>query len=65
MDTNYFRPSTVPVEPGTILFFGAINYYPNTEGLLFFLNEVFPSNQEGAARSAYINRLDNSPRRKS
>ena len=42
VDTEFFQPSGVPVEPGTILFFGAINYYPNTEGLLFFLDEVFP-----------------------
>jgi polysaccharide biosynthesis protein PslH len=42
VDTSFFHPSTVPVEPGAILFFGAINYYPNTEGLLFFLDEVFP-----------------------
>jgi len=42
VDTDYFRPSVAPVEPNTIMFFGAINYYPNTEGLLFFLDEVFP-----------------------
>ena len=42
VDTEHFRPSDAPIEPGTILFFGAINYYPNTEGLLFFIDEVFP-----------------------
>lgn len=42
VDTELFRPSGSPIEEGTILFFGAINYYPNTEGLLFFLDEVFP-----------------------
>jgi glycosyltransferase involved in cell wall biosynthesis len=42
VDTTFFRPSEAPVEPDTIVFFGAINYYPNTEGLLFFLDEVFP-----------------------
>jgi glycosyltransferase involved in cell wall biosynthesis len=42
VDTQFFHPSTAPVEPGTILFFGAINYYPNTDGLLYFLDEVFP-----------------------
>src|ERR1019366_10494002 len=26
----------------TVLFFGAINYYPNTDGLLFFLREAWP-----------------------
>jgi polysaccharide biosynthesis protein PslH len=42
VDTEFFRPSAGQPEPGTILFFGAINYYPNTEGLLYFLDEVFP-----------------------
>ena len=42
VDTAFFRPSLAPPEPGTILFFGAINYYPNTDGLLYFLDEVFP-----------------------
>jgi sugar transferase (PEP-CTERM/EpsH1 system associated) len=42
VDTEFFRPSASPVEADTILFFGAINYYPNTEGLLYFLDEVFP-----------------------
>ena len=42
VDTAFFAPSDTPVDPDTILFFGAINYYPNTEGLLFFLDEVFP-----------------------
>jgi glycosyltransferase involved in cell wall biosynthesis len=27
----------------TLLFFGAINYYPNTDGALFFVREVFPA----------------------
>jgi sugar transferase (PEP-CTERM/EpsH1 system associated) len=42
VDTEFFHPAEMPVEPDTIVFFGAINYYPNTEGLLFFLDEVLP-----------------------
>ncbi len=42
VDADLFRPTPTAVEPGTILFFGAINYYPNSDGLLFFLDEVFP-----------------------
>jgi polysaccharide biosynthesis protein PslH len=42
VDTEFFATSAAPVEEGMILFFGAINYYPNTEGLLYFLDEVFP-----------------------
>jgi glycosyltransferase involved in cell wall biosynthesis len=29
-------------EPRRVLFFGAVDYYPNTEGLLFFLDSVLP-----------------------
>ncbi|HEU4793958.1 MAG TPA: glycosyltransferase family 4 protein [Nitrolancea sp.] len=41
-DTAFFRPQTAPPEPLTIAFFGQISYYPNTDGLLFFLREVMP-----------------------
>jgi glycosyltransferase involved in cell wall biosynthesis len=44
VDVDYFRPraEAPPAEPRTILFFGAINYFPNTDGALFFINEVMP-----------------------
>jgi sugar transferase (PEP-CTERM/EpsH1 system associated) len=59
VDTEYFRPSTGPVEPGAILFFGAINYYPNTDGLLYFLDEVFPrvKRQHPGARLSIVGQL--------
>lgn len=59
VDTEFFRPSPAPVEAGTILFFGAINYYPNTEGLLFFLDEVFPlvKRQHPGARLLIVGQL--------
>jgi glycosyltransferase involved in cell wall biosynthesis len=41
-DTEFFSPRDQAPEPGTLLFFGTINYYPNTDGLLFFLREVMP-----------------------
>lgn len=41
-DTSFFRPQAAPPEPMTIAFFGQISYYPNTDGLLFFLREVMP-----------------------
>ncbi|MGH7284782.1 MAG: glycosyltransferase [Polyangiaceae bacterium] len=44
VDIERFRPSDPPLPetPGTLLFFGAIDYHPNTDGLLFFLNDVWP-----------------------
>lgn len=59
VDTDFFRPSAAPTEPDTILFFGAINYYPNTDGLLFFLDEVFPriKRQRPSARLYIVGQL--------
>jgi glycosyltransferase involved in cell wall biosynthesis len=43
VDVAEFAPDAQPaVEPDTVLFFGAINYYPNTDGILFFLRHVLP-----------------------
>jgi glycosyltransferase involved in cell wall biosynthesis len=42
VDTGSFRPAQFAPEPERILFFGAMDYYPNVDGLLFFLQEVLP-----------------------
>jgi glycosyltransferase involved in cell wall biosynthesis len=42
VDLGLFQPTAVPPEAATLLFFGAVDYHPNTEGLLFFLEEVMP-----------------------
>ena len=42
VDVDDFVPDSSPPAADTILFFGAINYHPNTDGLLFFLREVWP-----------------------
>jgi glycosyltransferase involved in cell wall biosynthesis len=43
VDIDAFRPQPSDHSaPMTLLFFGAINYFPNTDGVLFFLKEVFP-----------------------
>jgi glycosyltransferase involved in cell wall biosynthesis len=44
VDVESFVPMPdVAVEPDTVLFLGAINYFPNTDGLLFFLREAWPA----------------------
>jgi glycosyltransferase involved in cell wall biosynthesis len=42
VDLEHFAPSHAPIEAGNLLFFGAINYYPNTDGILHFVAETFP-----------------------
>ncbi len=43
VDVDYFRPGDrLRREPRSLLFFGAIDYYPNTDAILYFLREVMP-----------------------
>jgi glycosyltransferase involved in cell wall biosynthesis len=47
VDLEFFQPSRLshlpaPREPQTLLFFGAIDYYPNTDAMLFFLHDALP-----------------------
>jgi glycosyltransferase involved in cell wall biosynthesis len=44
VDIDEFVPvSDTKVEAKTLLFFGAINYFPNTDGALYFAREMLPS----------------------
>jgi len=56
VDLTFFRPQhrprrASPGEPQTLLFFGAIDYYPNTDAMLFFLHDVLP---QLAARHPHV-----------
>jgi glycosyltransferase involved in cell wall biosynthesis len=42
VDIEQFRPNPAPCERDSLLFFGAINYYPNHDGIMFFLEQVYP-----------------------
>lgn len=42
VDLEAFRPNETPIEPNTLLFLGALDYHPNIEGMLFFLDEIWP-----------------------
>ena len=42
VDIELFQPATTEPEPDSLLFFGAMNYYPNHDGLSYFLEQVFP-----------------------
>lgn len=44
-DIAFFRPrpGDPPSDGRTVLFFGAGNYFPNTDGILYFLRDVWPS----------------------
>jgi len=42
VDVGQFQPSLVPPEPDRLLFFGANNYFPNHDALLYFIDEILP-----------------------
>lgn len=43
VNVDLFRPvNGASAEPMTLLFFGAMNYYPNTDGAVYFAREVLP-----------------------
>ena len=45
VDLEAFTPNNDSVEPATLLFFGALDYHPNLEGVEYFLSEIMPSIQ--------------------
>ena len=42
VDVKHFRPSSADPEADRMLFFGANNYFPNHDALLYFIDEVLP-----------------------
>ncbi|MGH2490350.1 MAG: glycosyltransferase [Candidatus Limnocylindria bacterium] len=42
VDTEFFSPRGGQPERGTVLFFGELGYYPNTDAVLFLLEDVMP-----------------------
>ena len=45
IDLEYFSPRGLP-NPNTVIFTGAMNYFPNIDGVLFFHREVLPRIQQ-------------------
>jgi polysaccharide biosynthesis protein PslH len=42
VDTGYFLPSAMPIEAGSLLFTGRMNYAPNVDAARFFALEILP-----------------------
>ena len=42
VDTDFFRPSDLPVEPDTLVYAGSMSWYPNAEAMLYFAREIWP-----------------------
>jgi sugar transferase (PEP-CTERM/EpsH1 system associated) len=42
VDLEYFRPDPAQETPGTLVFTGAMDWYPNEDGILHFIDAVLP-----------------------
>ncbi len=42
VDLDYFRPTDIEPEKHTLVFVGMMTYVPNYDGVLYFLDEIFP-----------------------
>jgi glycosyltransferase involved in cell wall biosynthesis len=42
VDVDGFAPVHGQEEPEMLLFFGAINYFPNEDGVIYFIDQIFP-----------------------
>lgn len=42
VDTDFFAPSTTPVDPDAIVLTGLMKYRPNVDGALFFVKDILP-----------------------
>ena len=43
VDTSYFTPNGVPEAPARLVFTGSMDWYPNEDAVLFFIDKVLPS----------------------
>jgi polysaccharide biosynthesis protein PslH len=42
VDVEYFRPSSEPETPNSLVFSGAMDWMPNEDGILYFVKEILP-----------------------
>jgi len=42
VDIEFYRPSSAPVEPDSLVFTGLMSYRPNIDGVVYFVEEVLP-----------------------
>jgi polysaccharide biosynthesis protein PslH len=53
VDGDYFRPQAIPEQPGRLVFVGSMDWYPNEDGVLWFLSEIFPLIQKQIPRASF------------
>ena len=43
VDTTYFKPNGVAERPGHLVFTGSMEWYPNEDGILYFIDAILPA----------------------
>jgi len=51
VDTSYFHPLDVPVEPYSIVSVAAMDWSPNVEGILWFIAKIWPTIKRKVSRA--------------
>jgi sugar transferase (PEP-CTERM/EpsH1 system associated) len=53
VDTSYFTPEPAAVDSTRVVFTGAIDYQPNTDGVLYFCTEMWPRIRQAAPDTTF------------
>jgi polysaccharide biosynthesis protein PslH len=53
VDTDYFRPIAKASEPGRLIFVGSMDWDPNEDAVLWFLEEVYPRISKAAPHAKF------------
>ncbi len=53
VDLEAFRPAREKAEPGHLVFTGVMNYYPNVDGCVWFVQEILPRIRERAPEARF------------
>jgi sugar transferase (PEP-CTERM/EpsH1 system associated) len=48
VDADYFSPPATPPEPGSLVFVGSMDWYPNEDGIFWFVRQVYPLIRQSA-----------------
>jgi glycosyltransferase involved in cell wall biosynthesis len=66
VDVDYFAPQPGPQIPGNIAFVGSFDWYPNEEGICWFLREIYPRirAEQPACTATIVGRLPTDSMRK-
>ena len=43
VDTDYFAPTRLPEKPASLVFTGSMDWYPNEDAVLYFLDAILPA----------------------